>query len=122
MMEKLIQPQEVEVFYLLPALRRDIAISLKILGKDQKQIAKILGVSEPSVSHYFNSKRGAEVEFSDEVKEAIQKSAAVISTPQDTLGATQQLLQLIHAEREICKVCHDVNKTSIPKGCTVCYH
>ncbi|MBI4141030.1 helix-turn-helix domain-containing protein, partial [Candidatus Woesearchaeota archaeon] len=81
MMEKLIHPQEVEVFYLLPALRRDIAISLKTLGRDQKQIAKILGVSEPSVSHYFNSKRGADVEFSNDVKAAIRKSATAIKTP-----------------------------------------
>jgi len=121
-MEKLVHPQEVEVFYLLPALRRDIALSLKTQGKDQKQIAKILGVSEPSISHYFNSKRATDVIFSQEIKNAIKKSAITIITQQDALKATQQLLQMIHQEREICKVCHDVNKTTIPVGCTVCYH
>ncbi|MBI4142053.1 helix-turn-helix domain-containing protein [Candidatus Woesearchaeota archaeon] len=122
MMEKLIHPQEVEVFYLLPALRRDIAISLKELGKDQKQIAKILGVSEPSVSHYFNSKRATEVEFTADIKTEIKKISTVINTPHDALKATQRLLKMIHEERDICKVCHDVNKASIPKGCTVCYY
>ena len=121
-MQKLVHPQEVEVFYLLPALRRDMAISLKELGRDQKQIAHILGVSEPSVSHYFNAKRATDVAFSDDMQQAIKKTARVIKTPQDTLKATQKLLRKIHAEREICKVCHDVNKTSIPQGCAVCYH
>ena len=72
-MQKLIHPQEVEVFYLLPAIRRDIAISFKEAGMDQKQIAKVLGVSEPSVSHYFNSKRATEVEFTELVQKEIKK-------------------------------------------------
>jgi|SRR3989344_2783426 len=119
-MHKLIHPQEVEVFYLLPAIRRDMAIALKQAGQDQKHIAKILGVSEPSVSHYFNLKRGADVVFSEEVKKEIKKSVETIKTPQDTIKATQKLLRLIHSHKQVCQVCKDLNK-SISKTCEACY-
>ena len=120
-MKKLVHPQEVEVFYLLPALRRDLALCLKEQGSDQKEIAKILGVSEPSVSHYFNAKRGADVIFSDYIKEEVRKAAPHIKNSHDVIQETQKLLKMMHAEKEICKVCHGINKTNIPKTCRVCF-
>jgi predicted transcriptional regulator len=120
-MQKLVHPQEVEVFYLLPAIRRDIAISLKESGKDQKQIAKLLGISEPSVSHYFNSKRATEVEFAEAVKNEIKKASKKINSSQDVVKETQKILKLISSEKEICRVCHEVNKESVPETCQACY-
>ena len=120
-MQKLVHPQEVEVFYLLPAIRRDLAISLKESGMDQKQIAKLLGISEPSVSHYFNSKRATEVEFAEAVRNEIKRASKIIKTPQDVVKETQKILKLISREKEICKVCHEVNKEGVSKTCNVCY-
>lgn len=120
-MQKLVHPQEVEVFYLLPAIRRDIAISLKESGMDQKQIAKVLGVSEPSVSHYFNLKRATDVEFNEEIKNEIKKASKSIKTSEDVVKETQKILKLISSEKEICKVCHEVNKDAVAKTCNVCY-
>lgn len=120
-MQKLIHPQEVEVFYLLPAIRRDIALCLKAQGKDQKEIAKLLGVSEPSVSHYFNSKRAKDVHFSNEIKTEIQNIVKNLKTQQDLVRVTQKLLRMIQSEKEICKVCQEVNKTNLPKKCEVCF-
>lgn len=121
LMQKLVHPQEVEVFYLLPAIRRDLAISLKESGMDQKQIAKLLGISEPSVSHYFNSKRATEVEFTEAIKKEIKKSSKNIKTSQDVVKETQRIIKLITSEKEICKVCHEVNKESVSKTCQACY-
>lgn len=120
-MQKIVHPQEIEVFYLLPAIRRDIAISLKESGIEQKKIAKLLGISEPSVSHYFNSKRATVVEFPAEIKKEIKTSAQNIGTSSDLLRETQRILKLIHGEREICRVCHDVNKSSVSQKCDVCF-
>ena len=119
-MQKILHPQEVEVFYLLPAIRREMAIALKKTGKDQKQTAKILGVSEPSVSHYFNAQRATEVQFSDAIKKKIQKTAQALKTQQDTVKAVQKILKLIHKEKQMCKVCKDVNK-ALAKECVVCF-
>ena len=71
MVKKLLQPQEIEVFYILPALRRELAVSLKSAGKSQKAIAGLLGVTEAAVSQYFSSKRASQVKFSDSLKKAI---------------------------------------------------
>lgn len=119
-MHKIIHPQEVEVFYLLPAIRRELAIALKEIGRDQKQIAKLLGVSEPSISHYFNLKRGADVEFTDEIKKEIKKIAGSIKTPQDSIMATQKLLKLISQQKGLCKVCHGINK-ELSESCEACF-
>ncbi len=120
-MNKLVHPQEVEVFYLLPAIRKEIAASLKESGMAQKQIAGLLGVSEPSISHYFNSKRAAEIEFNSEIKKEIGKRAKNIMTKQDVIKETQKIINKIYNEKEICKVCHGLNKNNIPKTCIACY-
>ncbi|MBN2228517.1 MAG: hypothetical protein JW779_02915 [Candidatus Thorarchaeota archaeon] len=65
-------PQEVEVWYVLPAIRRELAKILKTkavqrVGEDgkikerkvtQKEIAKILGVTEPAITQYLLKKKG----------------------------------------------------------------
>lgn len=55
-------PCEVSSRYVVPALRFLIARKL-IYEHDvtQSEAAKLLGVSQPSISHYLNSKRGARV-------------------------------------------------------------
>ena len=60
-------PQEVEVWYLIPALRKEITKALiKDFGKNQREVSAILGVSEGAVSQYLSSKRGNELKFSKE--------------------------------------------------------
>jgi predicted transcriptional regulator len=86
-------PQEVEVWYVLPALRREIAKVMKTrvvdrVGGDgktrkhkitQKEIASMLGVTEPAITQYLLKKgkrsRGDQVEIPDLVKPQIEKSA-----------------------------------------------
>jgi len=65
-------PQEVEVWYVLPAIRREFARVMKTkdvprVGEDgkskqhritQKEIAKMLGVTEPAITQYLLKKKG----------------------------------------------------------------
>lgn len=115
------QPQELEVYYILPALRRELAKILKQNGKSQKEIAKMFGVTEPAVSQYLHQKRGADVQFTPEFQHNITNSAKQITDNQTFLKATQQLLQHIWGNRFICTVCHDQNGPAIPKDCAVCF-
>jgi predicted transcriptional regulator len=51
-------PVEVEYWYVLPAIRRELAKSLKDNGKlKQKEISSILGISESAVSQYLKGTR-----------------------------------------------------------------
>lgn len=65
-------PQEVEVWYVLPAIRREFARVMKTkevprIGEDgktkqhritQKEIAKMLGVTEPAITQYLLKNKG----------------------------------------------------------------
>ncbi len=69
-------PQEIEVRYILPAIRRELAGTLiKEHKLNQKEAANILGLTEAAISQYQHSKRAKEVIFSDDVVNEIRKSA-----------------------------------------------
>ena len=66
-------PQEIEVRYIIPAIRRELAsLLIKEHYKTQKEAAKILGLTEAAISQYQHSKRAKEVVFSDSVKNEIE--------------------------------------------------
>jgi hypothetical protein len=121
MVIQLLQPQELEVYYLLPALRSELAKALKQQGKSQKDIAQLFGISEPAVSQYVHEKRGADVEFTPALVQTIAESAKRITDNVTFIRETQQLLQKVWKEKFICAVCHDQNGAAIPKNCGVCY-
>jgi len=51
------QPCESAVKYKVPAIKAELARKLKKEGKSQKDIAKLLGVTEAAVSQYLSGKR-----------------------------------------------------------------
>jgi predicted transcriptional regulator len=75
-------PQEVEVWYVLPAIRRELARVMISKEIPQKQIAQMLGVTEPAVTQYKLNKskrsRGDQVEIPESVVPELAKSADVI--------------------------------------------
>ncbi len=116
---KLMQPQEVEVHYILPAIRRELAIAMKAKGFEQKRIAKLLNVTEPAVSQYIKNKRGADVEFPQKVMSVIDESEARIRDEGTLIIETQKLLRVINQEGITCKV--HMKVAGLPKTCNVCY-
>ena len=79
-------PQEIEVWYIMPALRREIAKSLiKDFNFTQKQVAEYMGLTEAAVSQYLSSKRGKDVVFSDAVSSEIKKSAKRIKNDKNVI-------------------------------------
>jgi predicted transcriptional regulator len=114
-----LQPQEVEVFYILPAIRRELSIALKAAGRSQKEIAKLLGVTEPAVSQYLNAKRASDVHFPDEIAKEIRAAAPRITDHQDMIKETQRILASAKQDRFICRMHEQV--ADVPKGCDVCF-
>lgn len=87
-------PQEVEVWYVLPAIRRELAKAMKTKvvprpneeGKivdhkvTQKEIARMLGVTEPAITQYLLKKkgqrsRGDQVDLPETIVKEIDKAA-----------------------------------------------
>ncbi len=119
MVNRLLQPQEIEVFYVLPAVRREIAIVMKADGKSQKEIAGLLGVTEPAVSQYMSAKRASTFQLNDKVKSAIRESVARITGEIALMREMQRLLVLVREERLVCQAHEALG--GAPKGCSVCF-
>ncbi|MFC1754118.1 transcriptional regulator [Thermoproteota archaeon] len=117
--KKILSPQSVEVHYILPAVRRELAMDLKEMGLGQKEIAKKLSVTEAAVSQYVNDKRACKVDFTASVKEEIMKSAERLKKDSVLVAETQTLLKMIKSERITCKVCN--KEGNMPDSCEVCF-
>ena len=116
---KVLSRQEVEVWYILPAIRKEIALSMKKQGLDQKTIASIFKVSPPAISQYFNNKRGQKVKFGKEFQKHIEKAAKkIVEKPNCVIAETQKLLNLLLEERSTCKHCKEYGGAN--DDCRVC--
>ena len=69
-----LMPQEIEVWYILPAIRSEIAKMIFEKGLKQKDTAKILGIANSCVCQYLKNKRANEIVFDDNIKKEIKKS------------------------------------------------
>lgn len=117
-MVKLLQLQEIEVFYVLPALRKEFAVCMKDAGKSQKEIAKLLCVTEAAVSQYISLKRGS-FNFNEKIKQAVAEASKNIFDESSMIRETQKLLQIVRDERVVCQLHADHG--DVPKGCNVCF-
>ncbi|MBI2045075.1 helix-turn-helix domain-containing protein [Candidatus Pacearchaeota archaeon] len=118
---KKIMPQEIEVWYLLPALRREIAKTLINKNRlSQKEAAKVLGITEPAISQYLNSKRGKEMIFSKKELIEIEKMADKISRdPKKAMDYLYKLSVLFRGTDVVCRI-HKKHDLSISPKCRLC--
>lgn len=115
----MLYPQEVEIFYLIPAIRKEFAVALKKLGKGQKEIALLLGITEAAVSQYIKEKRATKLKLSSKIKKEIEKSSKKIKNRMDAFGETGRIINIIKNKKGICKYHHKFAK--IPKKCNACF-
>jgi uncharacterized protein len=115
-MTKLLQPQEIEVYYIIPSLKRELAKCMSARGERQGKIAKLLLVEKATVSQYLSGKRGAEVEFDENFSEEIYKSARQISDKMSFIRETQRLLQIARDNMTVCKV--HKKYSDVPEDCS----
>ena len=114
--KSLLQPQEIEVFYIIPALKRQIAMNMKLNGFKQNKIAGLLHIENATVSQYLHKKRGNKVEFNEEILKEIAKSTKEIQDEISFLREMQKLLRKIKNTREICRIHKELS--AIPEDCT----
>lgn len=108
---KILLPQEIETFYVLPTIRRYLTLYLKEQKMPQKDIAAIFGVNTAAISQY-HSKRGHKLEFSKEILTEIKKSAQAIRDPCTYLRETQRLLRIIRSTKTLCQIHHQLSPQS----------
>lgn len=118
-MQMVLQPQEVEAYYLIPAIRRGLAAELKSRGVAQIRIAGMLGVTPAAVSQYLHDKRGV-LDLPGEMHILLKEAAARISDRDSMVREMQMLLSAARKTKFICRL-HEQLEEGVPKGCDICF-
>ncbi|MBI2542133.1 transcriptional regulator [Candidatus Woesearchaeota archaeon] len=117
-------PQEIEVRYILPAIRRELArIFIKEHKLSQKEAAKILGLTEAAISQYQHSKRAKEVVFSESVVNEIRESAKRIldggKSRQRLIAEMYRISGMAKVRQILCDLHRSQSKEL--ENCNVCF-
>jgi predicted transcriptional regulator len=116
---KLRMPQEIEVWYLLPAIRRELARAMLKRGIKQREISKSLGITEPAVSQYMRSKRAGSVKFSSSMMDEIEKAAKRVIKGKDVMIEMQRICRMCRKDETLCRIHRTHGK--VPVGCRICF-
>jgi len=119
MVNKIVYPQELTMWYILPSIRREIAMEMKSRGIEQKKIASMLGVTEPAVSQYFNHKRAFGIKFNAKIEKEIKSSVdKIIGKKSTALAEIQGLMNLPEMRKILCSL--HKKSGGISKNCAIC--
>ena len=120
-------PQEIELWYVIPSIRKALVTELKKQGLKQKEIAPLLGITESAISQYMKDKRAApcyDAFKKDPLESEIKKSARNImnqesSDPSVAIREINRLCNFIKEKKIICDIHRKQNKTL--KSCNICF-
>ncbi len=114
-------PQEIEVWYLIPALRKELSkIFIKNYGLNQKEISKILGITESAVSQYIKDKRGNDLKFNlIELKTINNFAKKIFEDKKNSMKHFYELCSALRRSKSLCDL-HRKHNSKIPKECDLC--
>ena len=90
-------PCEIVVWYVIPAIRSELAKELLNLGMKQKDVSELMDITQPAVSQYITDKRGSGIKLDVHVRTMIKEFAFELSTGESTKA------DLISRTCTICK-------------------
>ena len=104
-------PQEIEVWYIIPAIRKELA---KLFVKDHKlsyeKAGVILGISKAAVSQYISNKRATKFKLPQPIKTEIAKSAKkLVKTPNQAPMEIEKIIKIIRTKKCSCDLCKKYN-------------
>lgn len=105
-------PQEIEVWYIIPAVRKEIAKQLTSKYEfSYEKAGRALGISKAAVSQYISDKRANKIKLNNETKKEIEKSTKKIAENQKVaLEEMQRILKFMKDSKCSCDVCKRYNK------------
>lgn len=110
--------QEIEVWHVLPAIRREFAKEMKKKGVKQAEIAKKLHITRAAVSQYISNKRASDITFSADVKKKIKDSVKNLMKGSCPIKEIQVICSYFKNKGYLCKLHHKLDKSLIK--CGVC--
>ena len=105
-------PQEIEVWYIIPAVRKELAKQLtQKYDLSYEKAGNILGISKAAISQYLSNKRANKVKLNSETKKEVAKSAKlIVKNPRLALVEVQRILKFMKDKKCSCDVCKKFNK------------
>jgi predicted transcriptional regulator len=115
-------PCEIVVWYVIPAIRSELAKELLNLGMKQKDVSELMDITQPAVSQYITDKRGSGITLEDNVRQMIKDFAFELSTGESSKA------DLIPRTCSICKNVSPadvvqqlgINKSELGDDCQSC--
>jgi predicted transcriptional regulator len=113
-------PQEIEVRYIIPSLRKGLSKEFQSQGHKQKDIAALLELTPAAVSQYLKDKRGT-LQFGLEVQKEIKiSSKKIIKNPDALKEEMYRLTEVIKKSGAICQIHKKYDK--VPAHCDLCFY
>lgn len=114
-------PCELTVWYVLPAIRSELAKELARLKMSQKDISERLSITQAAVSQYVNGKRGHNIKFKKGVRDEIKKLAGDINDGAGS-GVVIRVCSICNMVKDDGTICEIHRRyESIPKKCNACF-
>lgn len=115
-------PCEIVVWYVIPAIRSELAKELLNLGMKQKDVSELMDITQPAVSQYITDKRGSGIKLDDNVRQMIRDFARELAEGEATKA------QLISRTCAICKHVEtvdvleqlNIDKSELGEDCESC--
>lgn len=104
-------PQEIEVWYIIPSIRKELAKQLVKTHKlSYEKAGNILGISKAAISQYISNKRANKLKLPDTIKKEIKKSAnIIISENKQSVFEIEKILAIIKKKKLACGICQKYN-------------
>jgi hypothetical protein len=105
-------PQEIEVWYIIPAVRKELARLLtKKYGFSYEKAGAALGISKAAVSQYLSNKRANKITLNVNTKAEVKKSAdKIFDNQRVAMLEIQRILKFMKSNHSSCDVCKKYNK------------
>ncbi len=115
-------PCEIVVWYVIPAIRSELAKDLLALGMKQKDVSELMDITQPAVSQYITDKRGSGVELSSDVKEMVNELAVQLyngeAKKNQIISRTCSICKNIKTEDVLEQL--DIDKSDLDEDCQGC--
>ncbi len=118
-------PQEIEVWYIIPAIRRDMAVCFSREHKiSYDNIASMMGLTKAAISQYIAGKRVERIKIHPKALEEIKLSCnKIVKNKSTAIKEISKVLDIIKRKKLHCEVCgemvdgvlHDCKEIKIPE-------
>ncbi|WP_254591294.1 transcriptional regulator [Methanocella conradii] len=114
-------PCELVVWYVIPAIRAELAKELVKLGLSQKEVSERLGITQSAVSQYVKEKRGKGISMNRQVRKAIRNLAREMAdggAKGDVIPGICSVCSIVKATGSLCSL-HRQEDSGL-EGCEMC--